>query len=108
MCYLFIKTAERMHTPDQWWEKIKVGRGRGRRALGCVFTPSLPLQLSPSYAQALKDIDKHLEFWPKYMIHRNKQRLTKIHQYLIRMRKLRSKVRCVVARAVCGDRRRTR
>lgn len=51
-------------------------------------------QLSPSYAQALKEIDKQLEHWPKYMIHRNKQRLTKIHQYLIRMRKLRTRVRC--------------
>lgn len=31
--------------------------------------------------------------FPKYLVHRNKQRLTKIHQMLIRMRKLKLKVK---------------
>mmetsp|Transcript_13289 Transcript_13289/g.26001 ORF Transcript_13289/g.26001 Transcript_13289/m.26001 type:complete len:310 (-) Transcript_13289:128-1057(-) len=70
-CYLMIKTIERAHTPKNLWERIK---------------------LPKNYAQALALIDKHLEYFPKTLIHRNKQRLTKIHQYLIRMRKLQLKV----------------
>lgn len=70
-CYLYIKTIERAHSPKNLWEKIK---------------------LPKNYAAALALVDKHLEFFPKTLIHRNKQRLTKIHQYLIRMRKLKLKV----------------
>ena len=72
VCYLFIKTAERAHMPKKLWEKIR---------------------LPGNYMQALEMVSTHLENYPKYLVHRNKQRLTKIHQMLIRMRKLKLQAR---------------
>jgi len=74
-CSLWIKTIERAHTPKNMWEKIP---------------------LPKNYASALALIDTQLAFWPKFLIHKNKQRLTKIHQYLIRTRKLALKVQPVM------------
>ena len=67
---MYIKTVERAHSPKNLWEKILLSR---------------------NYAKALVQIDEHLQYFPKAIIHRNKQRLTKIHQYLIRMRKIKLK-----------------
>lgn len=69
---LFIKTVERAHSPKNLWEKI---------------------HLSRNYDKALAQLDEHLAYFPKTLIHRNKQRLTKIHQMLIRMRKIKLKER---------------
>ena len=72
VCYLYMKTIERAHTPSKLWEKIK---------------------LPANYTKALDIVSEQLEYFPKYLVHRNKQRLTKIHQMLIRMRKLKLKLR---------------
>lgn len=57
--------------------------------------PSSPTttQLSRNYTKALERVSAELEFFPKHLQHRSKQRLTKIHQYLIRMRKLKLKAK---------------
>lgn len=65
--HLFLKTVERAHSPKNLWEKIVLSR---------------------NYGKALTQLDEHLAYFPKVLMHRNKQRLTKIHQYLIRMRKI--------------------
>lgn len=67
-----MKTIERAHTPAKLWEAIPLG---------------------DNFKQALALVDDHLQYWPDHMINKVKQRLTKIWQYLIRMRKLRQSLR---------------
>lgn len=73
---LYVKTVERAHSPRALWEKIK---------------------LSTDYRKALAAIDANLQYWPEYYIHKAKQRLTKMTQYLLRKKRLmlRTKTRLV-------------
>lgn len=64
---MYMKTAERAHTPSKLWERIK---------------------LSKNYTKALEQVDQHLLYWNKFLIHKCKQRLTRLTQVSITERRM--------------------
>jgi protein MAK16 len=53
--------------PSKWWEKIK---------------------LSKNYQEALQQIEGRLQYFPKFLLHKCKQRLTRLVQVATRMRRI--------------------
>ncbi|ELP84325.1 maintenance of killer 16 protein, putative [Entamoeba invadens IP1] len=67
--YLYTKSIERAHTPNKMWAK---------------------LLLDEDYMKALQQVTETLDedVYSKFLIHRVKQRLTKVYQYLERAKQL--------------------
>lgn len=95
--YLYMKTIERAHTPANMWEKVKLSNNYAK-ALEQV-SPNLALVVMGRKGErhsssagtgtlTLCQIDKELIYWPNFITHKCKQRITKITQYLIKMRRL--------------------
>ena len=62
-----MKTVERAHLPNRWWEKVR---------------------LSGNYTKALQQVDERLIYWPKNLVHKCKQRLTRLTQVRVRAMRL--------------------
>ena len=65
--YLYQKTIERAHLPNKLWEVTA---------------------LDTNYANSLEQIDDTLMYWKPFVIHKCKQRITKLREMLRRMRKM--------------------
>jgi len=66
-CYLYMKVVERSHFPTRLWERIELPR---------------------NMSEAIKVIDENLIYWSNFVRQKCKARLVRLHQCLIRMRKM--------------------
>jgi len=98
-----MKTIERAHMPKDLWERVKLPRNY-EKALEVIDKHLVLLiyvvfgifNYSTFYRLVLSRLNVFLHwqmYWPKLLIHKIKQRLTKMTQMRIRMRKLALKTR---------------
>uniref|UniRef100_A0A7E4UUJ4 Protein MAK16 homolog n=1 Tax=Panagrellus redivivus TaxID=6233 RepID=A0A7E4UUJ4_PANRE len=71
-CFLYMKVVERSHFPQRLWEKIK---------------------LPQNMTKAVEVINENLIHWSGFIRQKCKARLIRIHQYLVRMRRMQLKTR---------------
>ena len=79
-----MKTIERAHTPAHMWERVKLSNNYSKALEQVCLGHKLYLRMLICLVQ----IDKELIYWPNFTIHKCKQRITKITQYLIKMRRM--------------------
>ena len=79
-----MKTIERAHSPAHMWERIRLSKNYTKALEQVRISLLSPLSSLNFFPQ----IDKELIYWPNFTIHKCKQRVTKITQYLIKMRQL--------------------
>lgn len=83
--YLYMKTIERAHMPAKMWERVKLSKNYSKALEQVRF---LILSRFSHEINPAQQIDQNLIYWPSFLIHKCKQRVTKITQYLIKMRRL--------------------
>lgn len=66
MC-LFIKTAERQHLPNKWWQRIVLSRDE---------------------SEALQQIETDLQYWPRHLISKCRARVSRLFEILATQRRL--------------------
>ena len=82
MAYLYMKTIERAHQPARMWERVKLSRNYEAALKQVCWSAVRP----PASGESCRlvcvslQIDTHLIYWPKFLIHKCKQRFTKITQ----------------------------
>lgn len=107
--YLYMKTIERAHKPNDLWERVKLPRNYEKalelidkhlvfHLFSCLTLSVMPNSFLLTLAHGflllnLPSLSFVKMYWPKLLVHKIKQRLTKMTQMRIRMRKLALKTR---------------